>query len=84
MNPLEDMMRQMMGRNDTKRLDTITAHYGVKIEDYEKWVEDMLIDFIRMKNKTKVIDKWFSKFDNDDRVKIFAYMDALMQWGKMR
>ena len=69
-------------QDELSDLTTIVAHYGVKEKDFTEWTYDMLKD-LKMKDKiSDVVDKWFSKFDNEDRVKIFAFIEAMENFEK--
>ena len=56
--------------------NSIIAHYGVKDSDFEKWTKEITADMITNNNKNSVLDKWFPKLDNNERVKVLAYVRA--------
>lgn len=63
--------------------NTTFGHYGFKIDEYEKIIEDMLIAFIKAENNTDVADKFFPKLSGEDRMKIFAFASAFDKFNKI-
>lgn len=62
----------LLGKKPTQ----IYEHWGIKKEEFEKWVDDILCSFIRTKNIATVLSKFFPKLSAEDRVKIMAFVTA--------
>lgn len=63
--------------------NNIAHHYGETDEFFDKTTNEMLCDMIMNEKKSKVIDKWFKKLDNTDRVKVLCYVGAVIKYLKM-
>ena len=64
---------------------TISSHYGVKDETFNKWVKEMICDMVMTNDKVKILDKWFVGKDElqDVRVKVLAYSAACERFMMM-
>ena len=58
------------------RSNLVTAHYGMKEEDFQDMINNMLCDMIKENDKTKLLDKYFPTLDGTGRLKVLAFLAA--------
>ena len=68
---------------EQQQVNEIAEHYGVKTKEWEEFVTEILIDFIRMNKKSDVLDKWFATCDGVTRAKIWAFLVATNKFEKL-
>ena len=79
-NPI-DQMRDALQRweehekEESERL-AIHNYYGVKAEDFNKMIGEIIADILSNETKTSVLDKHFSKLDQEGRLRVEAYLIA--------
>ena len=73
----DDLLNMLL---DVRSESSISEHYGVKNEDYDKLVMNMHIEFLKTDNTTKVVDKYFSELNAEQRASIVAFSVALIQY----
>lgn len=71
----EELMKEI-SQEEPKDV-TVSGHYGVKYDDFQKWKQHMLADLHLNQRKSDVLDKWFSELKAEDRAKIFAFACAI-------
>ena len=62
------------------RNPTVAAHYGVKDNSAAHMEREMFIDLIRKSELTDVLDKNFADLSQEQRLKVFMFAEAYMQW----
>lgn len=62
------------------RNPTIAAHYGVKDNSAAHFEREVFIDLIRKRELSAVLDKHFSELIPEQRLKVFMFAEAYMQW----
>lgn len=80
---MEEMLELMEKLKDRASENTTFGHYGFKLEEFNKLIEDMLIAFIRAENNTDVADKFFPKLSGENRMKIFAFASAMDKYNRI-
>ena len=79
-NPI-DQLRDALERwkeqeQEERDRNAIYNHYGVKFEEFNKIVGEIIADILTQNKKTDVLDKHFSKFSAEDRLRVEAYLLA--------
>jgi len=82
---LPDFMQESIDRTG----GTVSAHYGLKANEFDKLTKDILCDMIQLNDKTKVLDKWFPaefllpKNGGIIRCRALAYASAMARLERM-
>lgn len=77
---MSNIMDSLSTRQDTT---TIFEHYGVKEEEFQKWIQEILIDLIRHPSYNDSLDKWFKELSGEGRVKVFCFCEAIIRHKKL-
>jgi len=63
--------------------DSIVSHYGMKQEDYDEKVIEVMGDFMRTKLKCDILDKHFPTLDGEGRLKVLVFNQAMDNLRRM-
>jgi len=66
---IEELKEFLMGRKSS----TVADHYGIKQEEVDRLITEMLCDIIKANNKSEILDKYFPTLDGMGRMKVEIY-----------
>lgn len=79
---VEPMIQEIFGSIVGKKPVMVSEHYGVSDETFQKMEKAIFAKLILSENHAEVLDTFFEKLTAEDRVKVFAYANAMQRWWK--
>jgi len=71
-------LREALGGGEDRT--TMAEHYGVKEEEFEQNIKDMLCSLIQKEHYNETIDEFFPNLSAEDRLKVYSFAVAFKQF----